>query len=234
MFGSTQLNIGEIQSTGLEIAVDFAAVQSGDFTWNTGISWTSYLKNELVSLSDSEAGFDFGGFRDISNLGAPGQNNTPLIRVEEGADIGQIWGLVFEGISGDGSWQFADVNGDGTAAGDNNDRAVIGSGLPTGQLGWNNSFTFGNFDANFFLRGTFGHDLVNTFRAFYEAPNQIGSYNILSSSDPNLTDSPTFSSFHVESGNFLRLDNASIGYTCLLYTSPSPRDATLSRMPSSA
>ena len=24
------------------------------------------------------------------------------------------------------------------------------------------------------------------------------------------------------------------GYTCLLYTSPSPRDATLSRMPSSA
>ena len=26
----------------------------------------------------------------------------------------------------------------------------------------------------------------------------------------------------------------SINYTCLLYTSPSPRDATLSRMPSSA
>ena len=27
---------------------------------------------------------------------------------------------------------------------------------------------------------------------------------------------------------------ASVSYTCLLYTSPSPRDATLSRMPSSA
>ena len=26
----------------------------------------------------------------------------------------------------------------------------------------------------------------------------------------------------------------SVGYACLLYTSPSPRDATLSRMPSSA
>ncbi len=213
LFGTTQLNIGEIKSSGLEFALDYAAVQNSDFTWNTGISWTSYIKNELVSLSDSEAGFDFGGSRDISNLGSPGQNNTPLIRIEEGADIGQIWGLVYEGIDGQGLWQFADVNGDGTAAGDNNDRAVIGSGLPTGQLGWNNSFTFGNFDANFFLRGTFGHDLVNTFRAFYEAPNQIGSYNILSSSDPNLTDSPKFSSFHVESGNFLRLDNASIGYT---------------------
>ena len=28
--------------------------------------------------------------------------------------------------------------------------------------------------------------------------------------------------------------NIDISYTCLLYTSPSPRDATLSRMPSSA
>ena len=28
--------------------------------------------------------------------------------------------------------------------------------------------------------------------------------------------------------------NGARGYTCLLYTSPSPRDATLSRMPSSA
>ena len=29
-------------------------------------------------------------------------------------------------------------------------------------------------------------------------------------------------------------DNANAGWDCLLYTSPSPRDATLSRMPSSA
>ena len=30
------------------------------------------------------------------------------------------------------------------------------------------------------------------------------------------------------------VNNVDITYTCLLYTSPSPRDATLSRMPSSA
>ena len=41
-------------------------------------------------------------------------------------------------------------------------------------------------------------------------------------------------------GNTLRqiisnnLTNSGLFYTCLLYTSPSPRDATLSRMPSSA
>ena len=37
-----------------------------------------------------------------------------------------------------------------------------------------------------------------------------------------------------ETGKNLGLENDRIYKTCLLYTSPSPRDATLSRMPSSA
>jgi iron complex outermembrane receptor protein len=212
LFGSTFINIGEIKSTGIELSLDYAVVNNKDFTWNTQVTWTSFLENKLVTLSDSDLGFDFGGSRDISNLGAPGQNDTPLIRIEEGADVGQIWGLVYEGVDDAGKWIFADTNGDGKR-GESDDRTVIGNGLPKGLLGWNNSFTFGQVDFNFFLRGTFGHDLVNTFRAFYEAPNQISSYNILASSDPNLTDSPKFSSFHVEDASFLRLDNASIGYT---------------------
>mgnify|MGYP003380193937 CR=1 FL=1 len=35
-------------------------------------------------------------------------------------------------------------------------------------------------------------------------------------------------------GEFLGLSEASMNMTCLLYTSPSPRDRTRSRMPSSA
>ena len=37
-----------------------------------------------------------------------------------------------------------------------------------------------------------------------------------------------------ENGLSVSLIDQQIGYGCLLYTSPSPRDATLSRMPSSA
>ena len=40
--------------------------------------------------------------------------------------------------------------------------------------------------------------------------------------------------FNGETGTTLRLNGFTPGWTCLLYTSPSPRDATLSRMPSSA
>ncbi|MDX1639971.1 MAG: hypothetical protein R3281_18580, partial [Balneolaceae bacterium] len=68
----------------------------------------------------------------------------------------------------------------------------------------------------------FGHQLVNTFRLFYETPNQISSYNVLDSAfdlvnrGPNertLSESPQFSDFQVENGDFVKLQNATLGYT---------------------
>ncbi|MCB9294076.1 MAG: TonB-dependent receptor [Lewinellaceae bacterium] len=211
LFATSIVNVGELQNSGLELSLNYNVISKQNFNWETGVALTYFLKTDLVSLSTDD--FDFGGTRDISNLGAPGQNGTPLIRVEEGAPIGQIWGLVYEGISGDGQWIHADLNNDGEIT--NDDRAVIGNGLPDFQLGWSNTFKAGNFDFNIFLRGVFGHDLVNTFRAFYEAPDAITSYNILESSNDiaNLTESPTFSSFHVEDASFVKVDNATVGYT---------------------
>jgi len=217
LFGSTDINIGELRNSGIELALNYAAITKPNFTWNTSFNFTYFIENQLVTLSTDE--FDFGGVRDIANLGSPGQNQTPLIRVEEGAPIGQIWGQEYLGVDDDGTWIFRDNNGNGNIENDNGDRAVIGNGLPDWQIGWNNQFTFGNFDFSFFIDGFFGHDLVNTFRAFYEAatPSVIGSYNVLESSFDGelarLTAAPTFSSLHVENASFVRLNNAALGYT---------------------
>ncbi|MEM6343745.1 MAG: SusC/RagA family TonB-linked outer membrane protein [Bacteroidota bacterium] len=208
---TTIVNIGELTNSGLEFSLTYDAVDNDGFKWTPGINGTYYLGTNLVSLSNED--FNFGGFRLISNLGSPGQNNTPLVRVEEGASLGQLWGLTYEGINDDGTWRFTDLNGDGQI--NDEDESVIGNGLPVFQLGFNNTFQFGNFDLNFFFRGVFGHEMVNTFRAFYEAPSTISSYNILATSSDiaELTDSPRFSSLHVEDASFLKLDNATLGYT---------------------
>ncbi len=213
----TDINIGEIRNSGLEVVLNYAAINNPNFTWNTSLNATYFIENKLVTLSTEE--FDFGGVRDIANLGSPGQNNTPLIRIEEGKPIGQIWGQEFLGVDDDGNYIFRDNDGDGNTDNDNEDRAVIGNGLPDLQVGWNNQFTFGNLDFAFFIDGFFGHDLVNTFRAFYETarPATIASYNVLETSFDgelaNVTQSPTFSSLHVEDASFIRLNNASLGYT---------------------
>ena len=211
IFPTTEVNVGQINNSGFELAIQYQAVQNDNFSWSPAFNFSTF-DTELVSLSRGE--FSFGNFLEIANLGAPGQNQTPLILVEEGAELGQIYGPVFEGIDDAGQVMFADLNGDGMFV-EEDDRTIIGNGLPDFQLGFANTFTFGNWDANIFFRGVFGHDLVNTFRAFYEAPGAITSYNILASTADNVANQRSqakFSSLHVESADFVKLDNASIGY----------------------
>lgn len=216
VFPTTVVNVGELNNSGIELSLSYAAIQTPRFSWTPSIATNYFFETELVSLSTET--FDFGGFRDIANLGSPGQNDTPLIRVEEGKPVGQIWGLVYEGIDDRGNWIFKDVDGDGVqGVGDIGDRTVIGDGLPDYQIGLTNYFTLGNFDLNIFFRGVFGHDLVNTFRAFYETPGAAASYNILASVLDNTaalsnSTNAAFSSLHVENASFVKLDNATLGY----------------------
>jgi TonB-dependent starch-binding outer membrane protein SusC len=208
LVSTTVLNAGRLRNSGFELGMNFQAITTPRFTWSTGINFTTF-ETKILSLSTPDAEY---GERDLGNLGSPGQNNTPLVRVRENGPIGQLWGLVYEGVGEDGKWIFRDVNGDGKI--DTDDRQVIGNGYPNFELGFNNSFTFGKFDLNMFFRGAFGHDLLNEWRAFYETRQVAGSYNVVKTSffDPNLTDIATLNSIHVENASFLKLDNATLGY----------------------
>jgi hypothetical protein len=79
------------------------------------------------------------------------------------------------------------------------------------------------FDANIFIRGVFGHDLINSQRSFYEVPGAMVSYNLLRSArDIKNPDTGTyldvdnalgkFSSLHVEKADYVKIQNVSIGY----------------------
>jgi len=212
LFGFTWLNVGALENTGLELAMSYLAVSNDKLTWEPSITFSTF-STELTSLERDDAQF-------ISNLGAPGLNGTFLIRVAPGEEVGQIWGPVTgaDPVNEDGSWNFQDLDGDGTYCGCDDDATVIGNGLPDFEIGFNNSFTFGNWDFNMFWRGSFGHDLVNTYRVFYEPPSVISQFNILQSSSnlAGLTDAPEFSSYQVEDASFFKLDNATLGYAVTL------------------
>ncbi len=216
-FSQTWFNVGEVNNSGLELALGYNVNLGAGKNWQIDFNASRWFEPELVSLTDESRGVSLGGFRDGANLGSPGQNGTPLIRLEEGAPIGQLWGLVIDEnnpVKEDGTWNFLDIDGDGVQD-DIKDRDVIGNGFPKWNVGLNNTFALGNFDVNLFFRGVFGHEMINTFRAFYEAPGQISAYNILRTSENvrNLVDQPQFSSYHVEKADFVKLDNMTVGYT---------------------
>mgnify|MGYP003310610073 CR=1 FL=1 len=82
----------------------------------------------------------------------------------------------------------------------------------------------------YLFAGPRGTGKTSTARAFAKSVN-CENYNTLKSDISNCTCSSCNSINDYSSNTLVELDAAS---SCLLYTSPSPRDATLSRMPSSA
>ncbi|MCK4699432.1 MAG: TonB-dependent receptor, partial [Bacteroidales bacterium] len=177
LYSYAWLNLGEIKSSGLEMAVTWNAVEETDFSYSLTFTPSYNIENILVSLSGTYQGEELVyGIQTLSNMGSPGQNEVPLVIVEEGEPIGQLYALVYEGINESGDLIHKDINGDGTI--DPDDRQVVGSGLPDLLFGFGNNFTYKNWDLNIFFRGVFGHDLINTYRAFYEVPMMIGSYNL--------------------------------------------------------
>jgi TonB-linked SusC/RagA family outer membrane protein len=203
-------NIGRLVNKGFEFAVNYDIIKSREFTWNSGVTYT-HFHIVLAELDESLKGSYVGA----TNLGTPGQEATQLTRAVEGEPIGLLWGYKYVGVDANGKYLFDDGTGKGVLATANPPRGVIGNGLPKFEFGWINTFKYKNYDFSFFLRGAIGHQLINTFRAFYENPLIASSYNVVNTKyfNPAVTDAQIYSSYDVEKASFAKLDNATLGYT---------------------
>jgi len=206
---TTFKNVASFTTNGIELAINYDLINNANFTYKPSFIFTTYNTVLDNYLEDTPSEFR-------TNLGAPGQNLQPpalgLNLLTEGEQIGQIVAPVFEGVDEDGAYIFVDQNGDGEI--DAADWVVVGNGLPDFEMSLNNAFTIGDFDLNLFFRGSFGHQLVNTYRAFYEIfPDMQGANSINTElANPDVK-SASYNNTHVEDASFVKLDNASLGYT---------------------
>jgi len=220
IYNRALLNLGEMRSSGLELSLTWNVVNTGDLTYEMTLTPSYNIANDLVSLSGTYNGADLKyGIRDLGGMGAPGQSDVPLIRAEEGKPIGQLLALKYKEIDAAGNLIFEDTNNDGTIS--TLDRQIVGNGLPKVLLGFANNFAYKNWDLGVFFRGVFGHDLLNSYRGFYEVPKMIGSYNLPKTAKDmkNPTSgvylnnsSGVLNSSHIENADFITLDNMSLGY----------------------
>lgn len=147
-------------------------------------------------------------------------------------------------ISGDirpGSLKIKDINGDGRITSDS-DRTVIGRANPKFIGGWNNQFTYKNFDFSIFLNWVYGNDIYNANKiewtdGRFPGLNVLGimrdRWRNINEQGTVVTDpaalaklnenakiwSPVNSnrfflhSWAIEDGSFLRVNNVTVGYT---------------------
>jgi iron complex outermembrane receptor protein len=205
------MNKSKLSSSGLELTLKYNLINKSDFSYTVSFNSSWLIENTIRSLSILKNGtlYKFDNL-EIGNMGLPYQYLIPMIRLETGRPVGQIFTRVFKEIDATGTMIFVDANNDGFS-----DREDVGNGIPKLNLGFGNSISYKNWDLNFFFRGVFGHDLVNSFRSQYEVPYMISSYNLPATATDMraqngklmVETSGILSSKDVENASFVSLDN---------------------------
>ncbi|WP_291910143.1 SusC/RagA family TonB-linked outer membrane protein [Chitinophaga sp. CB10] len=210
-------NVGKMQNKGIEFQVNATPVRKGKFTWNTSAN-LAHNKNEIVSLSNDMFSVKY---IETADLGGRGQSGNYSQRLLEGMPLGTFYTMRYAGKDKDGLSQF--YKPDGTLTREYNSSYLVqtGNAQPKLLYGWSNSITYGNFDLNFFLRGVYGNQILNATLANLNAPYGSTATNLPYFS---LTESAKddraylLSDRYIESGSYLRLDNATLGYTVPLHS----------------
>jgi TonB-linked SusC/RagA family outer membrane protein len=220
---STSLqNYGSVQNRGLEFTLNTQNL-TGRFRWNS-VANISINRNKVLSIGGSATSYVSGNY---------------LVKV--GKPLGTFYGAVTDGIlqTGEESTKgvftgnatpkagdrlYKDISDDGafTSAAD---RDIIGNAQPDFTFGLNNSFEYKGFELSVFLQGSVGNQIINSNKQSLELFN--GQQNAASCAldrwtptNPSntiprakLDPAPVFSDRFVEDGSFVRVKNATLGYT---------------------
>ncbi len=228
-FTSQLQNVGSLQNQGWELLLNSTNISNANFNWKTTLTLSSN-RNEVLDLGGQE-------FIDVVVDQIVGAGNLRIIVGETvpvftGANYLGTWKSQAEidasglnpGSEVVGGARFENRNGDGIIS--NEDFVVLGSPFPDLIFGFENSFSYKNFDFNFYFQGTVGNEVYNlrTRNNFWtrgEFPKYAEMVNRWSPQNPT-SDIPgagtssisnTFpSTFDVEDGSHLRLKTVTLTY----------------------
>lgn len=208
-------NGGKVRNRGIELSLAATPVRARDFTWNTAVT-LSANKNVILDLNGpSKYGVNSDSLR-YTQPDGPGQTNQTLQILKVGQPIGEFFTFDYRGKDASGNSQFMTHDGTLTTSPTiGQDYVYAGSPHPKLLLGWNNTFSYKNFDLNFFFRGAFGNKIFNVTRADLSyTVNATVTNKSIYAADDLMTDSKnnTYSTRYIENGSYLRLDNATFSY----------------------
>ncbi|XGS82893.1 TonB-dependent receptor [Limibacterium fermenti] len=208
VYDKMQANVGNMSNKGVELMLNIDVVKNKTFTYTTtvnlahNINKVTKLSNELYSTGRIYTG-------DPWIRGASGVTSHV---VEVGYPVGQFYMLKCTGLTEDGKYIIEDRNKDGQITDD--DRTYVGDSQPDLTFGWNHSFSWKNWDASIFFRGTAGNKVLNNPRAAYGNNTYLSGANALNDELVSiLRENSRVTSFYVEDASHIRLDNMAIGYT---------------------
>lgn len=185
-------NVGSMENKGFGITINTVNIEK-PFTWRTGLNF-SVDRNKITELYNKtpiNSTYGTSSLISSSKVGEPVALLTGYIAEGLFKNIDEIKNHAIQNASGvklidpaQGVWvgdvMFRDISGpDGKPDGkiDQNDRVVIGNPWPKFTFGFNNSFSYKNFDLNIFITGVQGNDVFNYTRYRNENPQGTSVYS---------------------------------------------------------
>ena len=231
-FGTALQNIGKLNNSGFEASVNVSPDFGSDFKWDGSFN-ISVNRNEVKELGPegtpiiTTAGTGHAFFK--TEIGQPIGNYFLLVQDGIFSTQEQLDQYPHFGSTAVGDFRFVDVDGDGIMD-VNKDRAIVGNYAPDFTYGFSNAFKYKGFDLNVAFQGSHGGEVLNLLRRYIA--NGEGNFNntreLLNrwQSEANPGDGNTnranrksrgnngrTSTWHVEDGSYLRLQNVSLGYS---------------------
>ena len=213
----TLVNVGTMKNSGFEFDLNFNVVDTKDFSYSFGVIGST-MSNKFVDFSNSE----YVG-RDYDNRVST-QDPYPyytLQRIEKGQSVGNFHMWRYAGISSEGEWLVYDKDGDIIRASQatDDDRCIVGNGMPKFTMSTTHNFRYRNFDLALFFRGAFDYDIFNIHDFYYGTRNFTGNqlkkaYGKNFDISPNAT--TVVSDYFLERGDYFKLDMITLGYTLRL------------------
>lgn len=206
-------NVGNVKSSGVEIAINATPIETKDWTWSVSANAT-WLDNEITNLSTNPN----SAAKTYTNVGTAFDSYYVQTFTEGAAPYAfyvykqvydQETGRPVEGL-------YADLNGDGVVNGD--DRYLYHSPAPDWMLGFSTSVRWKRLTLSTSLRANVGNYVYNGTAMSTGALNTMSynSYqlNNLHSSflDTRFTTRQYQSDYYVENASFLKMDNIQLSY----------------------
>lgn len=225
------INGGDVRNSGVEVALSWNDAV-GDLTYGANVNF-AYNNNKVTRIANSE-----GIIHGLPNILS--ESTDEMYRAQVGYPIGYFYGYKTAGVfqnqeqinnykgakldgvrPGDVIW--VDTNHDGKI--DLNDRTMIGDPHPDCTVGISVNLGWKGFDLSATMNGVMGNQIMKSYRSFVDYPKNNYTSEIFgrwhgegtSNRLPRLTSGTStnwqfISDLYMENGDYLRMQNLSIGY----------------------
>ena len=231
-YSNTLMNIGKVNNRGWELSASSAHSFANGISYSVNANWARNV-NEVMALGANDTPIIESGSVDhayyITQVGEP--IGSYYLLVQDGIFRNEEDLKAYPHVSSarPGDFRFVDVDGDG-AIDLEKDRTIVGNYMPDFTYGFGGTFAYMGIDFAVAFQGVYGNEILNLNRRYldnmegntngtraalnrWKSATDIGDGNTNRANRKQTGNNSRTSTWHIEDGSYLRLQNIALGYT---------------------